>query len=32
MLGFLCPAIRFPGLDPLEWALLAAMLAPTDAA
>lgn len=31
-LGFLIAAIAFPQLDPLEVALLAAMLAPTDAA
>lgn len=32
VLGFLVAAILFPRLDPLEMALLAAMLAPTDAA
>jgi sodium/hydrogen antiporter len=31
-LGFLCAWLLFPGLAPLEMALLAAMLAPTDAA
>jgi sodium/hydrogen antiporter len=32
VLGFLIAAVVFPQLDPLEMALLAAMLAPTDAA
>jgi sodium/hydrogen antiporter len=30
--GFLVAMVLFPGIAPLEWALLAAMLAPTDAA
>jgi len=32
VLGFLLAEVVFPGFDPLELALLAAMLAPTDAA
>jgi NhaP-type Na+/H+ or K+/H+ antiporter len=32
LLGFLLAALVFPGLETLEMAVLAAMLAPTDAA